>query len=523
MTAHTLTLSIENDSLAQVLKACAPLIDEHAPELETLRADLLRQHRERRPEILVHGAYNAGKSTLINALLGEERAAVRDIPTTATIDRYDFGRLVLVDTPGVNAPMEHEAVTEQALKPTQRVMFVVREGNHDDADQYRRLFRLLEEGRSVLVVLNHQAAEEEIEQLRNRLLELLVSQADTLGVDDALLDGVAVVPVNAPAALKGQLEAKPLLVEASGLDDLRLQLGAWLEQVEAKHPNHLAKRAMNDLLQPLQSRLQGKLDGTGELNQVNQQLGLLGARLDRLQTDLRTRAAAEVQRSKAAIGEAVDLSIERPEAADSRCQQIAEGALQELIAPLDEGMKALGEQLESSHRAVALPAPDMARLLSGEQTLLGNMVSMATESGTSALKQLGEDQILGIMKALRAKKILFKGRWEKTLARWAGKTAIAVQVAAVVLEGCMELRAQNQHNADQRSAVLNRQQIIEEIALQIHGLLDEFIGNQLAELRNRLLEPLHDEQGRLAARQGDAGRQLQQLAAWTDAIRPLVD
>lgn len=36
-------------------------------------------------KIMVYGVYNAGKSTLINAMAGEEVAEVGDVPVTATI------------------------------------------------------------------------------------------------------------------------------------------------------------------------------------------------------------------------------------------------------------------------------------------------------------------------------------------------------------------------------------------------------------------------------------------------------
>ena len=48
---------------------------------------------------MLFGAYNAGKSTLINALLGEERAVVGDIPTTDAVHRYDWDGHIMLDTP----------------------------------------------------------------------------------------------------------------------------------------------------------------------------------------------------------------------------------------------------------------------------------------------------------------------------------------------------------------------------------------------------------------------------------------
>jgi len=68
-------------------------------------------------KIMVYGVYNAGKSTLINAMAGEEVAEVGDVPVTATIAEYTCGSYKIIDTPGIDAPAEHEKITmEEMLK-----------------------------------------------------------------------------------------------------------------------------------------------------------------------------------------------------------------------------------------------------------------------------------------------------------------------------------------------------------------------------------------------------------------------
>jgi len=57
-------------------------------DADTLRALAERLQAHKPPVAMVYGFYNAGKSTLINALLGDERAPTGDVPTTAEAKEY---------------------------------------------------------------------------------------------------------------------------------------------------------------------------------------------------------------------------------------------------------------------------------------------------------------------------------------------------------------------------------------------------------------------------------------------------
>ena len=66
------------------------VFDEAAPLAEKYMAtgachvldDLRQRVEDDRIRIMLFGAYNAGKSTLLNALLGKESARIGDVPTT---------------------------------------------------------------------------------------------------------------------------------------------------------------------------------------------------------------------------------------------------------------------------------------------------------------------------------------------------------------------------------------------------------------------------------------------------------
>ncbi|MDE5765323.1 MAG: 50S ribosome-binding GTPase [Ruminococcus sp.] len=70
------------------------------------------------------GIYNAGKSSLLNALTGGNNFAVGDIPTTATIDEFETDKYIYVDTPGLNANNYDNATAEKAFRNADLILFV---------------------------------------------------------------------------------------------------------------------------------------------------------------------------------------------------------------------------------------------------------------------------------------------------------------------------------------------------------------------------------------------------------------
>lgn len=108
-----------------------------------------------KPRVMVYGIYNSGKSTLINALCKEKVAEMADRPMTDKISEYDRGNYYLVDSPGVDAPIEHEIVTEEYINRCHVILFVIStKGMFEDRDNYIRLAKLIEKDVPFIIVLN---------------------------------------------------------------------------------------------------------------------------------------------------------------------------------------------------------------------------------------------------------------------------------------------------------------------------------------------------------------------------------
>ena len=70
---------------------------------------------KRSPTIMFYGLYNAGKSTLINALCGKDVASTGDVPKTTAIQTVPWEGYTLIDTPGINAHAEHTEIAQKEI------------------------------------------------------------------------------------------------------------------------------------------------------------------------------------------------------------------------------------------------------------------------------------------------------------------------------------------------------------------------------------------------------------------------
>ena len=191
--------------------------------------------------VLVVGEYNAGKSMLINALLGEERAKVGPTPTTKEFTPYllagegQWG-IRLMDSPGLNDPLwtakdRREFFDGLNCTPADLVLLVVSSGFSEEIEVFRELGETLA-GRRVVVALNltDDFQEADIEQLvhsQRAKIATLCARADVAGI----------VPVNADSAFRGKTKGKLLLLKHSGIRRLESLLRdeerAWSQKGDA--------------------------------------------------------------------------------------------------------------------------------------------------------------------------------------------------------------------------------------------------------------------------------------------------
>lgn len=234
--------------------------------------------------IVIAGEFNAGKSALINALLGQKVLAEGTTPTTSRVTLVKWGEqaaeqvvdekfsiytyplpllkeLNIVDTPGTNAIIRHhERLTDEFIPRSDLILFITSADHPLTESERQFLERILAWGKKVVFVLNKVDIFEEDSGLREVRDFILKHAAGILG------DQPELFPVSAKLAQRAQSEPDPAqsgrLRTASRLDELEQFVSATLDdttrlQLKFSNPLGVAEHLADQAGQSLMAQAEG--------------------------------------------------------------------------------------------------------------------------------------------------------------------------------------------------------------------------------------------------------------------------
>ena len=215
--------------------------------------------RKVEPEIMVYGIYNAGKSSILNELIGEDKAKVEDVPTTDAVTYYDWQGYKIADTPGIFAPIKHEEVTQAHLKKADIVLFVMSTtGSNEKAENYRRMKEIADAGKKIIIVLNDKNGDlgindEAIQEIK-RKVAVNMNQVGIANVEEKY----CIVTVNAEMARQGRVENEPLFIEESGLGELKAVILSELKRTTSFDILRTGIKQLENILEEFIGKLEAR-------------------------------------------------------------------------------------------------------------------------------------------------------------------------------------------------------------------------------------------------------------------------
>ncbi|RRD91528.1 GTPase [Conchiformibius steedae] len=528
-------MSIRAETLFQAYDKTADFVQANQFETTAFQAiqTMFEDKRQKADaHIMVYGVYNAGKSTLINALLGQEQAEIDDVPKTDSVTAYRWGQYDILDTPGVDAPIEHQKITDGEMLKADAVIFVVNPvGAAEEKNTLSKLLELVQARKQVFLVFNEkQTLEmEDFQRLKDQTQQRLQDLAAAKGLNNVLKD-IPIVRVNAKSAFKGKTENKSNLLEKSGFPEFEKRLNEFLQSISLDHIYGRLKTALvtflADGLQSLQMRSQANMvkkyddllkNIENNKNQVRRNVRqAIGNERGSIERNVANQLRKSVFDGQSAQGDT-----------DSQIQQAFQYGAEKVSDVLQMEMSALVQQLQLDIDDLQAQIPQnqiAVESVNLSDLNYGNVQAAVDGSqlGAQSVSQISPDVVAAavgqlsqiakpehIVKSLQLVKeyipSLMKGVGIKTMEKWAGAFMSKLPYVGLVISGLFALKdifggdseaAQMQQQIEEQNRQRERamQQIADaarDVASQFENIMREQTEKTIEETFANIMQQVH--------------------------------
>ncbi|MDU7099827.1 MAG: GTPase [Enterobacter sp.] len=482
-----------------------------AGEAALLGKRLMTKSEQLQPVIMVYGVYNAGKSTLLNALMGRADAEMADRPMTDQVTGYQWRGYTLYDTPGIDAPQEHQQVTEAHLRESDVVLFVVATGGAvEEQSTWQALISLVEKERRVMLIVNNKTGlkpeSHEYIHLVDQLRQRLQYAADEEQIDD-ILSKVSIHLVNARSALKGRLEQKSGLINSSGITLLEEQLSQFLQETDQYS---VLDTCYSDLRQAIDTALLSlaKIAASPESEALQDVRLRVESECERLSLQLHDHLEKNIQKHQHVLAGTIDdllencrskhvfeadLSRELEVVSDKIFQQ-QQALLESELPKTQRKLEDIGETLQVAEmRQAQAESPDVKAFQSEDEESawkqgLKQVMGHSDKLDVNALAEAGAKKGLVIAKDLLPN--LFKGIGKRTIERWAATAGRLAGPAIALGVGAWNIYQAVNENEKLRQARRRRREAAEDTAATLMDGLKQAWQGVIREVVNEIFEPV---------------------------------
>ncbi|OBV30165.1 hypothetical protein BKN38_09945 [Helicobacter sp. CLO-3] len=306
------------------------------------------------PQIMLFGQYNAGKSTLLNALFGKEVAKTGDTPETYEVTPYKYGGYTIWDTPGLNAKDDHTKITDEHYKKCEVVIFVLSgDGAVENQGVYDLIKQVINDNKPIIVVYNNKGQYEldsrEMAQVKSKILGNIGSH-----IDESQADKVPLIMLDAKAALEGRCDNDKELVEYSNIKELESQIEKTLKASGSTEVISTLNKSILTFISDSIEALDGKFN-SDEIKSIENLISSIG--MQKTNTQMAIKNICEIMRAslESKIQNIVFEGMQSKKEVDKEIESAIQDEMKNLERGVQEACKGLEINLQQLIENFAKP------------------------------------------------------------------------------------------------------------------------------------------------------------------------